>query len=288
MTLGLALGGGGLRGAAHIGVLQVLLSHRIAPQMLAGTSAGSIVAALYASGISPQQMADLFSNDDAKIVKHVEQYGKQLNTKKWHSMITGFPMGLIRGNTLEFVLKKLLRNKTFDELDIATFITATDLYNGQLVIFGPKSHSNRLFGENSVYVTGARVHEAVRASISIPGIFVPKIIGKRALVDGGLVDNVPADLVRNAGATKVMAVDLGFAVIEKEPFTNVLQVLLQTADIMGNKISRLILENYADLVLQPKTGATSLWDFKRLGELVEAGAAETTRMMSHIKTLVDG
>ena len=198
MKFGLALGGGGIRGAVHVGFLEVLLENNIKPDIIAGTSAGAIVAGVYSSGISPQKMQVLFSEQQSFI---------QSTMKKRLSLI---PSGLLGGGTLEFILKGLTKNKSMANLNPPATIVATDIHNGQPVIFtSPKlaSHSRQ---KKCKFITRCSVSEAIRASTSIPGIFKPKKVQGHSLVDGGLVSNVPADVLKMMGVKRVLAVNLGF------------------------------------------------------------------------------
>jgi predicted acylesterase/phospholipase RssA len=175
IKLGLALGAGGAKGLAHIGILKVLHKHKIYPDYLAGTSMGSIIGALYASGYSP---------------KELKETARTTNWKK----IVDFTIpkaGFIQGDLIESKLKRLVQNKDFSELDIPLRVVSYNLDTHEKVVISKGS-----------------VSRSLRASISIPGIFTPIKIDKNHFIDGAVVDPTPFDVVKEMGAEIVIAVDL--------------------------------------------------------------------------------
>jgi len=173
--IGLALGAGSARGFAHIGVLSILEKHGIRPDFVSGTSIGAAVGALYCSGMSPEYLKRLAISTE------------------WQDLLdfTIPKTGVIAGNKVEEYIQALTNNCKFTDLRIPLRVVATDIKNAHKVVF---SQGN--------------VAKAVRASISIPGVFSPVIIDSRELVDGGLVDPIPIEVVRNMGADIVIAVDI--------------------------------------------------------------------------------
>lgn len=174
-TLGLALGGGSARGLSHIGILKVLHQHTLFPNYLAGTSMGAVIAALYAAGYTPEQIQSLAKTTDWKTIVD----------------FTVPKAGLIRGQLVENKLRQLLQNKTFAELAIPLRLVAYNLTKKQQVVFSQGD-----------------VAKAVRASISIPGIFTPVRMGSDQYVDGSISNPTPFDVVQSMGAAVVVAVDL--------------------------------------------------------------------------------
>ena len=173
--LGIALGGGGTRGFAHVGVLKALESHQLAPSLIAGTSAGSVVGALYASGMTGFKLQETsFALDEARL--------KDLD-------LFGMSRGLVKGQKLQDYINELVNQRTLEQLGKPFVAVATDLDSGQRVIFARGN-------------TG----QAVRASCSIPGLFQPVEIAGKRYVDGGVVSPVPVDAVRQLGADLVIAV----------------------------------------------------------------------------------
>lgn len=196
---GLALGGGAARGQAHIGVIKVLEEVGLRPDVIAGTSAGSIVGALACAGYSWQDIAQTTKSIDwGDIVQPV------------------FPrLGLVRADRLEKRLNDLVGDRNIEDLPIPFRATAVDLIKGELVVFdsGP-------------------VATAVRASCSIPGIFEPVNLGDRVLVDGGVLNDVPFDLCQEFGAEVVLAVDLNTDRIKSKPPENIFNVLQYSFNVM--------------------------------------------------------
>lgn len=173
--IGLALGAGGARGLVHIGVLKVLHQNKIYPDYLAGTSMGAVIAALYAAGKTPAEIEELAKTTD------------------WKKIVdfTVPKTGLLQGDIIEKHLRKLVENKKFYQLQTPLQIVAYNLTKNEKVIFSKGD-----------------VAKAVRASISIPGIFAPTIIGRDQYVDGMIADPTPFDVVTEMGADIVIAVDL--------------------------------------------------------------------------------
>lgn len=292
MTYGLALSGGSLRGAAHIGVLEILHEEKLVPHMLAGTSAGSIVGSLYAYGMTPQEIADVFMQLSKKtsttprdnIIQPLMVSPLKAQRSSWLPL----PKGLLNADFIEKFLIKYVGKTTFEDLVKPLAVTAADLHTGELVIFtAERLIPAKPWPKRTVFVPHTQVAAAARASSSIPGIFTPKVIGKRTLLDGGIVDNVPADILHVLGAKTIIAVDLGFGVYEEEPLTNVLDILLQTHDIMGQRIADLVTEKYAGLVLKPNTGSAGLLDFHKLPGFIEKGRQVAQKNLAAIKKIVN-
>lgn len=271
MRFGLALGGGGIKGAAHLGVLQILEENNIKPDIVVGTSAGSIAAALYGAGLLPA-VATMGNLPIANIFR-VENY-----------RFTGLPLGLINGGTIEAMLKRALGNRLLSELQPLTAAVACDLSSGETVIFTAAKPVKPLPPDT---VVGGNVPawQAVRASISIPALFAPYKIGSRLLVDGGLTDNVPADIARCLGADIVVAVDLDCGVPQRN-FRHAGEVLLQSLEIISRRNTSLALRLYADLVLKPIKKPVSSWDVGQFSNLIAAGVEEARRNLPQIRRLL--
>ena len=234
--VGLALGGGAARGFAHIGVIQVLEEQGIKVDLVAGTSAGSLVAALYASGLSGREMAVLAENMDEGSITD------------W-----AFPTrGLIRGEALARYIREKTGGKQIEQMKLPLGIVATDLSDGSGILFRRGD-------------TGA----AVRASSSVPAVFQPVKIGSREYVDGGLVAPVPVRYARQMGAELVIAVDIS-SPPEEKPGGDAVRMLLQTFSIMGRSINNFELSD-ADVVLRPKLDGVGSADFSARKRSVQAG-----------------
>ncbi|MDA5107820.1 MULTISPECIES: patatin-like phospholipase family protein [Brevibacillus] len=249
--VGLALGSGGARGFAHIGVLKALEANGIEVDMLAGSSMGSLIAAVYANGIEPHMMEKL-----------------ALNLKRKHWLDLTVPsLGFVAGEKIKQLIRLLTHGKRIEELPKELAVVATDIETGERVVFreGP-------------------VDQAVRASISIPGIFVPERVGDRLLVDGGVIDRVPITVIRDMGADLVIAVDVAqFDTPMK--VTTIFDVIAQTIDVMEREILRhQILA--ADLVIRPDVGHYSSIAYTGVEEIIALGERAGLDSVERIKELI--
>jgi len=252
--IGLALGGGAARGFAHVGVIQVLEEAGIRPDYVTGTSAGSLVAALYASGKTGaqlQQVAD--SMEEAAFAD-------------W--MLPIFNRGMLRGEALARYVNQQVGNRLIENMALPLGIVATDLNSGQGVLFQRGD-------------TGT----AVRASSAVPSVFQPVSISGRDYVDGGLVSPVPVRYARQMGAELVIAVDISSAP-EGNPASDSLQILLQTFAIMGKSINTWELKE-ADLVVRPALGGVRSADFASRRKTVEAGRAAMLQALPQLRTAIE-
>lgn len=246
--IGLALGGGVVRGLAHIGILQVIEELGIKIECIAGTSSGAIVGAMYAAGVPLDEMIDIAAH------------------AKWRDLaeLSVRRDGLIGTRRLAAYLDSVIGGKSFDDLSTRFTAVATDLCTGEEVL-----------------ISSGPVCEAVRASCAIPGIFVPVRLGGRMLADGGLCNNVPASVVRDMGASYVVAVDLNALACSTPPPRNVFQIILQAHDIMMRaNVEREA--KHADLLIQPDLSGLSLIDFNSAKEFIARGAAAARRALAPV------
>ena len=237
---GLALGGGAARGFAHVGVIQVLEEAGIKPDLVVGTSAGSVVAAFYASG-----------KDGAQLQKAAETM-EEATITDWTVPLLG--RGMMRGDGLARYVNKQTGGRRIEELKMPLGIVATDLKTGDGVLF-----------------QRGDVGTAVRASSSVPSVFEPVRIGNREFVDGGLVSPVPVRYARQMGAEYVLAIDIS-SPPESGKTGDMFDILMQTFTIMGKSINTLELRD-ADLVVRPALHDVGSADFKARRRSIEAGRA---------------
>ncbi|GKU82364.1 patatin-like phospholipase family protein [Niallia sp. NCCP-28] len=249
--IGLALGSGGARGFAHIGVIKVLTEENIPIDFIAGSSIGSIVATLYGAGLDIERLYDL-----SKFFK-----------RKYFLDFTVPKMGFIAGNKVKEMIRLFTFGKNIEELDIPVSVVATDLLSGEKVVFskGP-------------------IAEAVRASISIPGIFIPEKIDGRLLVDGGVIDRVPVSVVREMGADLIIAVDVANVNITAE-INSIYDVIMRSLDIIQMELvnSR---EIASDFMIRPPVEMFNSKAFTNLEKIIELGEEETRRQMGNIKKMI--
>jgi NTE family protein len=248
--IGLALGGGAARGFAHVGVIQVLEEAGLKASLVAGTSAGSLVAAIYASGKTGAQLQQVSeSMDEAAIAD-------------WTLPI--FNRGMLRGEALARYVNKQVDGRLIESFPMPLGIVATDLNSGQSMLFQRGD-------------TGT----AVRASSAVPAVFVPVKIGTREYVDGGLVSPVPVHWARQMGAELVIAVDISSSP-EGNPANDTLQILLQTFAIMGKSINSYELRD-ADVVVRPTLTGISGADFGARKRAIEAGRVAMQKLLPQLR-----
>ncbi|MBT0571512.1 patatin-like phospholipase family protein [Curvibacter sp. CHRR-16] len=252
--VGLALGGGAARGFAHVGVIQVLEENGITPNLVAGTSAGSLVAALYASGKTGRQLQQVAEGMDESTIAD------------WTLPL--FNRGLLRGEALAKFVNNQVGNKLMEEMPVPLGILATDLSTGNEVLFRRGD-------------TGT----AVRASSSVPGVFQPVKIAGHDYVDGGLVAPVPVSAARKMGADLVIAVDIS-SPPEGAPTNGTLEVLLQTFTIMGKSINQFELQK-ADVVVRPVLTGIGSSDFTARKRSIEAGRQAMLKALPELRAAID-
>jgi NTE family protein len=252
--IGLALGGGAARGFAHVGVIQVLEEAGIKPAVVVGTSAGSLVAALYASGRSGAQLQQVaLEMDEAAFAD-------------WTLPL--FSRGVLRGEALGRYVNAQVGNRLIEAMPLPLGIVATDLATGQGVLFQRGD-------------TGT----AVRASSAVPAVFLPVKIGAVEYVDGGLVSPVPVRYARQMGAELVIAVDISSAP-EGNPSGDTVSVLLQTFAIMGKSINSWELKE-ADVVVRPSLVGVRSADFAARRRSIDAGRAAMQALLPQLKAAIE-
>lgn len=248
LRIGLALGGGAARGFAHIGVIKVLEAQGIAPDLIAGTSAGSVVGALYASGLNGFDLQKVGMDLDESTLAD------------W-----SFPSrGILKGEALQDFVNRAVKQRPLERLGKPFAAVATDLKSGEMVAFRTGN-------------TGM----AVRASSSVPGVFKPVMIRDREYVDGGLTSPVPVRALRAMGADFVIAVDVG----NKPQWgktDSTLDLMLRTFTIMGNSIGHLEMED-ADVVIRPATPDVDSTDFEGRHTAILMGERAASALVPELK-----
>jgi len=250
--VGLALGGGFARGIAHIGVLQALLANRIPVHVVAGTSAGSLVGALYAAGCDPWEM---------------ERLAGQMN---WRSLVRLRVRrdGLLDASGLERFLVDRVGDLSFSDLRLPFAALATDLLDGREVL-----------------LTRGRVAVAVRASCAFPGIFLPVRIGRHTLVDGGLTQPVPAAAARRMGADLVIGVELNQGPTPARRPRNLLHIMMNSLALVQQPLIQQA-ASAADVVIRPDLREFSLIELDRVPELVARGRAAAEVEIPRIQAML--
>ena len=284
--IGLVLGGGGARGAAHVGVLKVLEEQRIPVDVVVGTSMGSIVAGLYASGMSPNQIEqemlsldwnDLFQDSPSRQDRSFRR--KRDDDLYTFAASTGFndgefetPLAYIRGQKFDLELNRLTLPVAavtdFDQLPIPYRAVATDLETGKAVILGRGS-----------------LAQAIRASMAVPAAFDPVEIDGRLLVDGGIAMNVPVSAARDLGADIFIVVDVGSGLFSRDEINNAFDVSGQLANFLFSLNSEAQLQSLreGDVLINPPLGDIGGGDFGKIAEAIPTGVTGANQVLAELQ-----
>lgn len=252
IRIGLALGGGAARGFAHIGVIKALEAQGIQADIVVGTSAGSVVGALYAAG------------NNGFALQRVAMDMDESTISDWAIPLFGKVSGVLKGDALQNYVNKAVHNLPIEKLKIPFGAVATDLNSGQPILF---QRGN----------TG----QAVRASSSVPSVFQPVKIGNRSYVDGGLVAPVPVRFAREMGADFIIAVNISTQTDAQATLSS-LEVLMQTFSIMGQRLNHYELKD-ADIVITPSLGTMGGGDFNSRNLAILAGEQAAAAVMPQLK-----
>ena len=272
--IGLALSGGGARGSAHIGVIRALEEAGVKVDLVAGTSMGAIIGALYASGHDADAIEEILVTMDweAALSDRPARIDRTMRLKELEDRLLvpyrlGFnngeiqlPLGVIEGQHLDQVFHEILRPvidiRDFDKLQIPFRAVATDLVSGEQVVLSKGS-----------------LTEAVRASMSVPGVFAPVKVDGRLLVDGGMSNNLPVSVLREMGADIVIAVDISSPLLTEKQMTSVLSVTEQLTNFLTRRTTeaQIALLGEEDLLIVPDLGNFSSANFNAAAEIVVKG-----------------
>jgi NTE family protein len=283
-TVGLALGGGSARGLAHVGVLRWLEDHRVPVDYIAGTSMGSIIGGLYATGMTSSEIASALREADwdqffigdvpyADKSFRREQDAREYPVRLVYGLKGGFrlPKGLEPGHLLGMMLDRLTLPYsgvgTFDDLPIPYRAVATDLEKAERVV-----------------LKEGALPQAIRASMAIPGVFTPVIIDGKLLGDGGLLDNVPADVVRSMGADVVIAIDVGSKPVDRTYIQSFAGMLDQAITVMMVSRTREILSQ-ADIIIAPELKSVKSTDWRKSDIIADLGYESTQTKERFLSTL---
>jgi NTE family protein len=287
---GLALGGGGILGLAHIGVLQLIEARGLRPSIVTGTSVGAIVAGLYASGVDLSGVEDVAAKVLVQEDEPLDIRGEDAPhaAGAWSPIAPLALSGLIGGDMIEAAIDRVVRGARLTDARMGLAITSVDIITGSIVIFtnvAPRTRSSMRALElaGRLYVTDAKVAEAIRASVSIPGVFKPKRLRSWSLVDGGIRDMVPAYEARRMGAEEVVAVDLSLHVEKPQNVGNLVAILSRSFQLASRETTERSLTDHASIILQPDVCECGLLTPTRCRELVQAGR---TCAESHLPRLV--
>ncbi len=287
--VGLVLGGGGARGAAHIGVLEVLRENRIPVDCVAGTSMGGLVTGAFAAGLSPDEMLEAMGQADWRAMFDDNPPTNEINPRvrrQSRLFIPGTEMGMtkegaqtlpavVQGQKVKLFINRLVRSQygepLIEKMPIPVSIVATDLVTGDKVTFREGS-----------------LTQAMRATMSVPGLMAPVKDGERLLVDGGLVDNVPIDEVRKScNPDVVIAVNVGSPLMKAEDIGGIFSVAGQMVNILTeqNVTRSLSTLTSGDIYIKPDLDGITAAEFSRYAETAKRGRAATEAMLPRLKPL---
>lgn len=285
MELGLSFSGGGVKGAAHIGVLKALEEEKIQIKHISGTSSGSIVATLYACGYKPEEILEIF-----------KKYGKQIKYiegKNILKIISGLIIkrkiiikGLNSGKILEKIVKQACLEKNIqniNQIKIPILIPSVDIHTGNIYIFTSKQIREK-YSDKVYYINNIEIEKAVKASCSYPGVFEPVKYKDIELVDGGIRENIPWKETKKMGADKVISV-----VFNEDGKTkccdNIVDVISNSIGILCHELSNYEI-NGADYLLKINTPKISLLDTSKIKILYKLGYNQTKNKINEIKRII--
>lgn len=278
MKIGIALSGGGIRGIAHAGVLKALEDNGIKVDIIGGTSSGSMIAMLYASGYSPYRIYTLFKRYSKDIV--------EINTKP---IVRSYMLnkkitlkGLKTGNSVERIFNEVINKQgiyNMKDIKMPVVIPTVDLMNCKEYVF-----TNNPPKEEEKYITDISVGKAIRASSSFTAVFSPCEYKEHAFIDGGALDNIPVEEVKMQGADIVIGVKFNSDEITKD--SNIMDMTMKTIDIMGEKISEENLKK-ANFVLNVYTDKTGLLDIDKLDSCYKYGYNAVIENLGKIKEILE-
>lgn len=274
--VGLALGGGGARGCAHVGAIRALQEAGIPIDCVAGSSMGALVGGFYATG-------------------HLQKLENYLQKIKWNDVLSQFDptvmnSGMFKGEKITRLISQFIDNQSFEDCQVPYIAVATDLNSGQ-----------------EVWLKKGKIASAIRASISLPGIFTIIKINGKYLIDGGIVNPLPVNAVRSMGAEFVIAIDLNkeyirekvkkrhsfktkkwdFNNLIRSKYPNMIDVLSGSVFLMQGRITEKNLEiNPADVLINMKLKSTSLLDFHESSSLIQEGYRQMKKQIPAIKRLL--
>lgn len=280
MKIGLALAGGGIRGIAHAGVLKALEEYNIKIDIIGGTSSGSLVATLYAMGYTPRHIYLLFEKYSNEIVEFnnvpvLSEFKKFMLNKKIN--VTGLKTGESIENLYDMIANSKNISK-INDIKMPLVIPTVDMNDTKKYVF-----TNKIPENNEKYINNINIGKAVRASSSFPIVFSACEYGKHRFIDGGVLDNIPVEELKKQGADKIIAVNFESDPINNE--SNIMDIMMKTLDIMGDKISEESLK-MADIVVTVNTDKTGLFDIKKIDYCYKSGYNSVIQNIKEIKRIL--
>lgn len=280
MKIGLALAGGGVKGAGHIGVIKALEENGIEIGYIGGTSIGSIVSALYAMGYSTDEMLKLFKYFAKDIMKVDPKY--YWTNVKSRKNFMGY--GLISGENIEMAINECAEIKGIKKITsikIPIVMPTVDIKESKKYVFTNHQY-DEIFKEDT-YIRDVSIGKAVRASSSYPGVFAPTILGAHKFVDGGIIDNLPAQEVRKLGADKVLSIR--FSSEKDTDPKNLIEVALKSVDLLFDQRTAAEIAS-SDFAITLDLSGASVFNIKKIDYCYEQGYITAISNMSKIKEML--
>lgn len=285
MSFGIALSGGGAKGAAHVGVILALSEENLFPTSIAGTSSGAIVAGLYALGMKSEELKKIIYRLSKKGINLLDPNYKQIvsaGLALFNGKNIDLP-GLMKGEKLEYFINNFTKNKLINDIDMRIIIPTVDLNSGNTVVF-TNNKNNLPKIDKVIWEDGIKLSTVIRASSAVPGIFEPKFIKNYCLVDGGLTDVLPVDLLIKTGEENVIAVDISEE-YEKPSNSNLLETLMHSFYIMRDRVQSNKKQNQKFTIKPVLPDSAGLLTFNQLIKCMNAGYEATKRAIPELKKL---
>ena len=281
MKFGVCLAGGGVKGAAHIGALKALEEENVKIECISGTSSGSIIASLYASGYSCDEILNILKNYSKKIkyvdLKNICNITKNLICE--HKFVI---QGFNTGEKIEKIINNLCKEKNIyniKDIKKRLIIASVSLNNGKVYIFENLNNRNT-YSDETISINNIEIGKAVRASCSFPGIFCPMEYNGDLLIDGGVRENIPWKEVKKRGIEKVICIIFEEEINNKKN-KNLIDSIDGTVKLMGRELSNYELKG-ADYIIKIKTKEISLFDYKEIDYLHNLGYTQTKKFITTI------
>lgn len=279
---GLALSGGGARGASHVGVLKALEEGGMKPSRIAGTSAGALAAGLYASGLNCSGLEE--------VVGHLARRGRFYLDPQYGALASLIPRlllghsvtlsGLLKGNRLQAYFCSLTGAKDLDQAILPFVIPAVDLNSGDTIAFTNAVHPQR--ASHIQWEWEGTLCQAMMASASFPGVFAPRKLGKWLLADGGIAVNLPVELLRKTDPEPILAVDVG-SLYEAPSDHSISEILTHSFSIMSRRLKDCGSRGESILLMPPQPSGAGLLTFETMEDSVKLAYEYTKRKMPAIR-----
>lgn len=285
MSFGIALSGGGAKGAAHIGVLMALYENNLIPSSVSGTSMGAIVGGLYALGYNPQKLKEIIIKFSKNYRKYIDPYYGNyfMALMQFMSNSTITLPGFIKGGKVENYLKNLTKSIKISDVKIPIVIPTVDLISGNTIAYSNVTPKNSTL-KNVVWKNDIPLYLAMRASSSLPAIFQAKRIDNSVLVDGGITHIIPIDLLAQIGEKNILAINISQE-YEKPRNTNIFEVTTHSFELMQNELKNFSLGKEKFLITPKLPKNAEMLSFSQMPEFVKAGYNSTIEVIPKLKQL---